>query len=75
MTGKDFQELLGKEIRAIRESKGISRYRMFTDINIQIGRIEDGEVGVCPETYLRICKYLDIPLDLVYRNIEDLLNK
>jgi len=69
MTGKDFQKLLGKEIKGIRESKGISRYKLYMEINIQIGRIENGEVGMCPETYLRICEYFDIPLDLIYRNI------
>lgn len=75
MTPKEFQEFIGQEIMKIRIASGKSRYAVFIDTNIQLGRIEKGKIGISPETYLRICEYFDIPLDFIYIEAESIREK
>jgi len=50
---------------------GITRNQVFMDINVIIGRIEDGKVALTLVTYYKICAYFDIPLDDLIRKIEE----
>jgi len=75
MIPNNLQEFIGLEIEKIRIASGKSRYKVFMDTNIQIGRIERGEVGISPATYFKLCEYFDIPLDMIYTKAEAIRKK
>ena len=66
---KKFLLALGKHLRSIRESKGISQAQLSYTADVsfnQIGRIERGEVNVTASTLFAISKALEISLTEVF---------
>ncbi|TGV02753.1 helix-turn-helix domain-containing protein [Flavivirga rizhaonensis] len=54
---------LGKRVRVLRESKGITQYNLATDAEIsknQVGRIERGEYKVSIIVLIKVAKALEV---------------
>jgi transcriptional regulator with XRE-family HTH domain len=53
---------IAARIKQIRESKGITQEVFVYDTNINIGRIEAGQINVSVSTLEAICRYFGISL-------------
>ena len=62
-------EILGKRIKEIRLSKGISQFKLASDCNVevsQISRLERGKLNVGVSLIFEIAKVLDIELSEIF---------
>lgn len=66
---KSYLRAFGKNLRKLREAKGISQEKLSNDAEVgknQVGLIERGEVNVTICTIKKLAKYIDVePKDLL----------
>lgn len=59
----DIKQIIGKNVRKLRESKGLSQAEFAEKISLQmfpISQIENGRTYPMPETISKICEYFNI---------------
>jgi transcriptional regulator with XRE-family HTH domain len=61
---------IGKKIKALRESKGLTQEEVFNDTSIHVGRIENGSADIRISTIEAICKYFKISLSEFFKDIK-----
>lgn len=71
-SSKEINEHFGKIIKLYRENKEISQEYLAEQLNISakfLSRIENGRTGTSYETLLKLIDFLDIPPNILYKDI------
>jgi transcriptional regulator with XRE-family HTH domain len=66
-------EVIGLNIRAIREAQNISRAQLAFEIDTtekQLSRIEYGEVNSGIMSFIKIARALQVPLEMLFKKIK-----
>ena len=58
------------QLRALRHARNLSQKQVFTDTDINIGRIESGRGNISVSTLADLCAYYGIPLREFFERLE-----
>jgi transcriptional regulator with XRE-family HTH domain len=62
-------EKIGRRIRSLRETAGLTQEEVYNDLGIHIGRIETATSNVSVSTLDKICKYFQLTLDQFFKTL------
>ena len=57
-----FISKIGKELRSLRNAKGVSQINVYIDTNVNVKRIEAGTQNISVSTLAVLCEYYGISL-------------
>ena len=61
---------VGKRLKQIRETKGVSQESVYIDTDYNIGRIEVGKTNISISTLSILCDYYEISLEEFFKGMK-----